>query len=371
MCGLLLAFLPAAVAAQTFLPAQAQQQLNPQPQLQPQSPPTRPVYDDRPVVRPGQILVARQDTMVTTKRDTVIVEKKDTSYVVHYDILPASALQQPAQNTPVTVSDSVIARAVQIGVLQALRQQELLGPEIEQRPDYLKTWDKMQEKRKIHRVDRELMRAVFVPKGQWLVGATFNYQEWDTDNMNLLVLKNMNLEGYTFSGSPYFGYFIKNNIAIGARYNYHRDFLSLGQFDLNLGEDFNVSLSDLYYLGQTHEASMFVRTYQSLGRANIFGFFSEIRATYAYSEGKNTTGTGAELEGSYSKGHDIQLTFCPGMAAFVTDFLAAEASIGVLGLKYGWKNQHTNRVESGKSHSGGANFRFNFLSISLGLTFYL
>lgn len=358
-------------SAQVFLPAPAQQQLQPQPQLSTQEPALRSHPDDRPVVKPGQLLVTRRDTLVTTKRDTLIVEKKDTAYVTRYDVVPTVALEGSEASVPVALTDSVIARAVQVGVLQALRQQELLTTEIAPRPDYLKTWDKMQDKRKIRRVDRDLMRAVFVPKGQWLVGASFNYQEWDTENMNLLVLKNMNFEGYTFSGSPYLGYFIKNNIAVGARYNYHRNYLSLGQFDLNLGEDFNVSLSDLYYLGQTHEASAFVRTYMSLGRANIFGFFSEIRGTYAYSEGKNTTGTGAELEGSYSKGHDIQLTFCPGMSAFVTDFLAAEASIGVLGLKYGWKDQHTNRVETGKSHSGGANFRFNFLSISLGLTFYL
>lgn len=278
--------------------------------------------------------------------------------------------RQHASRQPVTPPRQE-ERSVVDNTHQVTDAQQPSSVNIPPRPDYLKTWDMMQSKRKITRVDRDLMRAVFVPKGQWLVGASFNYQEWDTDNMNLLVLKNMNLEGYTFSGSPYLGYFIKNNIAVGARYNYNRNYVYLGQFDLNLGEDFNISLSDLYYLAHTHEASAFVRTYMSLGRANIFGFFSEIRGTYAYSVGKNTTGTGVDFEGSYSKGHSVQLTFCPGMAAFVTDFLAAEASIGILGLKYSWKDQHTNRIESGQYRTGGANFRFNFLSINLGLTFYL
>ena len=103
----------------------------------------------------------------------------------------------------------------------------------------------------------------------------------------------------------------------------------------------------------------------------FFGFFGDIRATYAHSQGKNTTGTGTEFEGSFSTGNALQLSFCPGMSAFVTDFLAAEASIGVLGLKYSWVDQQTNRVETSSSRSGGLNFKFNFLSISLGLTFYL
>ena len=316
------------------------------------------------------MVVARRDTMVLTKRDTVIVEKVDTAYVTKYDTLSAAVLDKRETVYTGEVSEEVIERAVQRGVMIALQRQNG-APNIDPRPDYLKTWDQMQSKRKIQRVDRELMRAVFVPKGQWLLGATFNYQEWDTDNMNLLVLKNIDIEGHTFSGSPYFGYFVKNNLAIGARYNYKRNYFFLGQFDLNLGEDFNISLSDLYYLQHTHEATVFLRTYQSLGRANIFGFFGDIRATYAFSQGKNTTGTGTEFEGSYSTGHAVQLSFCPGMSAFVTDFLAAEASIGVLGLQYSWKNQQTNRVETGTSRSGGVNFKFNFLSISLGLTFYL
>lgn len=364
LIGLLLAFGSAAAPAQNLRPDQSKPQLKPQ--TQPQGQEVLPAG----VLQPGQMVVARRDTMVVTKRDTVIVEKVDTAYVTKYDTLSADMLHKKDTVIAGQMTDAALINAVRIAVMQAL-QQSGGGAEIDPRPDYLKTWDRMQDKRKIHRVDRELMRAVFVPKGQWLLGATFNYQEWDTENINLLVLKNIDIEGHTFSGSPYLGYFVKNNLAIGGRYNYSRNYFFLGQFDLNLGEDFNISLADLYYLEHTHEATFFLRTYQSLGRANIFGFFGDIRATYAYSQSKNTTGSGADFEGSYSTGHTLQLSFCPGMSAFVTDFLAAEASIGVLGLKYGWKDQQTNRVETGTKRSGGLNFKFNFLSISLGLTFYL
>ena len=59
------------------------------------------------------------------------------------------------------------------------------------------------------------------------------------------------------------------------------------------------------------------------------------------------------------------------MAVFATDCLAVEASIGIMGIKYRWADQKTNQVETGRVRSGGANFRFNFLSINIGLTFYL
>ena len=398
----------------------------------------------QPKLRPGQVIVARQDTVVSTRVDTMVIVKKDTAVVVKYDTLSAAQVANayaPVANNNNNLTDEVIARAVRIGVLEALQiaailpqaqqqqpvQQQVVqqqpvvqqpvvqqsvvqqpvvqqpvvqqvapsqrrqpvqqqvavqqsvpqqyaqqqGEEDPTRPKYLQTWDKMQKRRHIQRVDRELMKRVFIPKGQWMAGATFNYQEWDTENINLLVLKNMELEGHTFSASPYFGYFLWNNICLGGRYNYHRDYFFLGQFDLNLGEDFNISLEDLYYLEHTHEVAAFGRLYQPLDRKNIFAFFSEVRAIYAYSVGKNTTGSGAEFDGSFERAHTLQLAFCPGMTAFVTDFMAAEASIGIMGLKYRWKNQHTNRVENGSSHSGGMNFKFNLLSINLGVTFYL
>lgn len=342
----------------------------------------------------GGNVVIRKDTVVVSTGDTVIVERLDTIMANANKPqtmpmpLPGDALgRQPVRVMPVPnmpgsdsrttlyssqALDSIIARAVQLGVQKALAERDggIYEPD-KNRTGAERIWDRLQEKRRIKRVPRDLLKATFIPKGEWLLGGTLNFQEWDTDNINLLVLKNIEFEGRTISASPYFGYFVANNIAIGGRYNYNRNYLFLGNLDLNLGEDFNISLDDLYYLAHTHTVSTFVRTYQSLGKSNIFGFFGEIRASYAYSREKNTTGSGMEYEGSFARSHSLQLTFCPGVAAFVTDFLAAEASIGVMGLKYRWKDQHTNREEKGRSESGGANFKFNFLSISLGLTFYL
>ena len=161
------------------------------------------------------------------------------------------------------------------------------------------------------------------------------------------------------------------DLAVGARYNYSRNYFYLGNLDLNLGEDFNINLEDIYYLGHTHTADVFVRPYLPLGKSNVYGAFVDIRAGYAYSTSKNSTGRDTEYDGSYTRSNTLQLNVCPGMAVFATDFLAVEASIGIMGLKYRWKDQKTNQVEKGSSKMGGANFKFNFLSVNLGVTFYL
>lgn len=238
-------------------------------------------------------------------------------------------------------------------------------------------------KRHIQRVDRGDLKATFIPKGIWMCGTTVNFREWENENENLLVLKNLNMEGYTFSVSPYVGYFVGRNLAVGLRYNYSRNYFYLGNLEVDLSSSLNIDLKDLYYLEHKHEGSLFLRNYMPLFGSKIFGAFAEVRATYSHANGKNSTGDPAKnnFDGSQETVHKLQLGVSPGLCVFVTDFAAVETSIGVLGVDYKWsnyKNLHNpdpnkpyeEQYEMGQSHSGGANFRFNIFSIHIGMTFY-
>ena len=236
------------------------------------------------------------------------------------------------------------------------------------------------QKRHIQRIDRSEMKATFIPKGLWMCGATVNYREWENENENLLVLKNLNMDGHILSCSPYVGYFVTNNLALGLRYNYSRYYFSLANLDLNLGEGLNIDLEDLYYLEHKHEVSFFMRNYMPLFGSKILGAFAEVRATYSHANGKNSSGRRTEsintLDGTYETVNKIQLGVSPGLCIFVTNFAAVETSIGVLGVDYRWssfKNVHPNSTEYeyGKNHSGGANFKFNIFTVNIGMTFYL
>ncbi|MBQ2044723.1 MAG: hypothetical protein II261_07800 [Bacteroidaceae bacterium] len=229
----------------------------------------------------------------------------------------------------------------------------------------------IRKRRHIQRIDREAMKSVFIPKGQWMVGGEISWNEWDNDNLNYLVLKNIEFEGHTFSAGPYFGYFVANNIAVGGRFSYKRFFMNLGQFDLNLGEDLNISLDDLYYLEHNYLSTAFMRSYMPIGRSNVFGFFAEVQLSYGYCEGKNTTGRGETLSGTYEQIHSLQLGFCPGLTVFATDFMASEISVNMGGYRVKWGKQETNRIEEGKVRNSGANFKLNLFSVKFGMTFYL
>lgn len=221
------------------------------------------------------------------------------------------------------------------------------------------------------RVDRDVMKEVFIPKGQWLFGGSLSYREYGGENLNYLILKDVQGHGYNLALSPCVGYFFKDNIAGGLRYSYNRTLVNVDNFQLNLGDDFNINLKNLYLLEQEYQASGFIRTYMPIGSGKIFGFFNEYRLTYGHSQGKNTTGADVELDGTFEEANRIQLGMAPGLTAFVTDFASVEVSIGIMGYNMEWKDQVTNQVETGSLKQFSGNFKINLFSLNIGLVFYL
>ena len=203
--------------------------------------------------------------------------------------------------------------------------------------------------RKMKRIDRGVQERVFIPKGQWMAGGSVSYSEHEEDNLNFLVLKDVEGKGYNFKVSPYFGYFFADNLAAGFRFAYNRTYLDMPNFDLNLGDDLNISLSDLYYLQHKYEVSGFFRSYMPIGNSKIFGLFNELRLSYGYSTGKNSTGSGTEYDGT----------------------AAVEVSMDIMGFDFKWQDQKTNQVETGKRRTSSGNFKIDLFSINIGMTFYL
>lgn len=220
-------------------------------------------------------------------------------------------------------------------------------------------------------ISRDAAKMVFIPKGQWMLGGQVAWNQWNNDNLNYLVLKDINFEGYTFSAGPYFGYFFANNMAVGGRFSYKRYYLNLGEFDLNLGDDLTIGLKDLYYLQHNYESTAFVRSYLPLGNSKIFGLFGEFQLNYTFSEGINSTGSGETFSGVYEKVHNLEIGLGGGMVVFIADHVAAEVMLNVGGYRVKWGDQNTNNIEQGSITSSGANFQINLFSIKFGVTYFL
>lgn len=218
--------------------------------------------------------------------------------------------------------------------------------------------------------DREIKSSLFVPKGTWTGGISFSYLEMEGDNYQFLVLDNLEGDGYTFKVSPHFAYFFKDNVSIGLKGSYNRTYVNLETANIDLGDDLGLDLNDYYALSHGMSVSGCLRTYMGLGNSKVFGFFNELSLTYSYSQGKITSGKDKELTGTYQVVNGFQIGATPGLTAFVTNNLAVEVSVDVLGLNFQWIDQTTNQVESGSFRKSSANFKINIFSINLGVCTY-
>lgn len=123
--------------------------------------------------------------------------------------------------------------------------------------------------------DREIQTGLFVPKGAWLVGTTLSYTELRSTDFKLLVLKDLNGDGYTFKISPFGGYFFADNVAAGLRLAYARSYINLDNLDLDLGDDLNFNVADQNFWDHSFMVSGFLRTYMGLGKSKVFGFLTK------------------------------------------------------------------------------------------------
>lgn len=219
--------------------------------------------------------------------------------------------------------------------------------------------------------DRQIKSSLFIPKGTWMGGCSFSYSEQVNDNYKFLIIKDVKANGYTFNVSPYSGYFFADNMSVGLRLNYSRSLINIENLDINLGDDLSLDIKDFKYLDHSFSAAGYMRTYTGLGDSKIFGLFNELRLSYGYGQGKDTSGVGNDMTGTYQNTHRLQIGSAPGLTAFVTNNAAVEVSIGIVGLDFKWIDQNNNQVESGYRRTSSANFKIDIFSINIGMTFYL
>ena len=95
-----------------------------------------------------------------------------------------------------------------------------------------------------------------------------------------------------------------------------------------------------------------------------------MRLTYGYGQGKTISGADQKATGTYQTSHSLQIGAAPGLTAFVTNNMAVEVSINVVGLKFKWAEQTTNQVERGSYRQSSADFKINIFSINIGICTY-
>lgn len=221
------------------------------------------------------------------------------------------------------------------------------------------------------RVDRGIEKVTLVPKGYWLMGGAFSYSENSAEDYEFLVLDNIEGTNYTFKVSPFVGYFVRNDLAIGGRFSYNRSMINLGSISLDINEDLNFDIENFYSIQHVYTGSVFMRNYIALGKSKRFGIFNEVRLSVGGGQSKQLNGkNNDEITGSYQDILEMELGLIPGIVGFLTDNVAVEASVNVLGFEYKKYSQVRDQIYEGALESSGVNFKVDIFSINIGVSFY-
>ena len=213
------------------------------------------------------------------------------------------------------------------------------------------------------------IRTEFTPKGQWVFGGSISYSTHTNNNYSFLIIEDIKSTGYQFKVTPLVGYSYARNSLVGVRFGYSRGFTELDNASLSI-----TSLDNAFYYSLKHSYNVEAlwRKYIPLGRNNKrFALFAEVGLAMGGSQSKLAAGPSNAISGTYATSFDVALGVNPGISAFLTNNMAIEVNIGVLGLNYSNTRQVSNQVVTGSISSSQMTFKVNIFSIGLGASFYL
>lgn len=225
-------------------------------------------------------------------------------------------------------------------------------------------------------------KTPFMPKGLWAAGVNVGYSQHDNDSFRMLVVSEMNSQGYAFNVSPMVHYVFANNQSVGLRFAYKRNLLQIDRLALNLTPELNGMLFRDGYLkyrhhGHTYMAYLSYRYYVGFGAgAKRLLFFNEVQLGFGGGQQKEEFGEPINDDeqyrvGTFENSFNFRVGLAPGIAFFVTNVMTIELQIGLLGYEFKKLNQWGTDLDSATRSTHNVSTRFDFLSLAFGTTFYL
>lgn len=211
----------------------------------------------------------------------------------------------------------------------------------------------------------------FVPKGQWITGISVSYSQSNQKNYQFLILQGINGDTYSFKVSPMLMYAVKNDVAVGGKFQYNRNLTKLENADIVLDPETSYNVDHLYRLAHNYSGMAVLRNYFSLGKSKRFGMFTEVQLEIGGGQAKLMNGLGDDLTGNYERNLNVGIGLAPGMSVFLNNFSALEVNVGVLGFNYNYTKTLTDQIYEAHRKTSLANFKINLFSITFGVAFYL
>jgi hypothetical protein len=161
---------------------------------------------------------------------------------------------------------------------------------------------------------------------------------------------------FGFRFIPTFGYFVKNNFAIGAKLNLEVSNSKTTNENTNQGSD--KSNSTIYGVG------CFVRHYSEI----VYNFFFTVECNLSYNYAlEKRTNSNSYLNSQHRENNDIGFSITPGLVYFLTPKLGIQSTLGNIFCIYNTakdinQNTHSNSLLYG--------IHINYETLYVGLTYH-
>ena len=227
------------------------------------------------------------------------------------------------------------------------------------------------------RIDREINtpQNTFGYKGEYMLGLTASYGTISSEDSDFLVyLANMNIEGAITTVKPFFGYFYRDNRCVGLRLGYQYVDGSLGNLDLDLGEqnDISLNISGMELRNDSYSVAAFHRAYVAIDPKGQFGLFAEVEGAVQFGTNEFINAAGEDVRYTKSENLKLKLSFNPGLAVYIFPSVCATVSVGLGGAQYTRIKQFDELGNpTGSREAGKLRFRLNVADIHFGMNIHL
>ena len=225
------------------------------------------------------------------------------------------------------------------------------------------------------RMDRGINKGKHIFKGELLGGVSASYLSMDGDNTEMyLLLTDVNAHGSMMSIKPFVAYFYRDNSAIGARFGYTNMHGQIDTATLDLGEsnDLKFTVPYVMYDSDAFSYGVFFRSYTPLDRRGNIALFAEVEAVYSSGESTFEYEDAGVVQSTTSVNRSYDLTFNPGISAFVFNNVSATLSFQFGGLNYTNIKQYDPEGNyMGTRESSKMRFMFNVFAIKFGMNFHI
>lgn len=219
------------------------------------------------------------------------------------------------------------------------------------------------------KMGRQLKSYVIIPKKEWQVGVQVAYADISSNNSEyMLLLDGINANGSIFRITPIVSFAVKDNQALGLRFQYTAANATVDKGTLDLLGNLSFDVNGVRLKSRTMGGQVYYRNYVGLDRRGRVGFFWD--TILGYSRTKNQFQIG-DPNDAYSLNKRLSLSFAPGVVYFPMNSVSAHVSVGVGNVSYNNVSVFDHGEKTGSRNFWKAQLKLSLLDVNLGITIHL